>query len=102
MPEKEYYRLTWPRARSSLAVAFVEHSSLWLGKDHLLCIEASNYVERYKRFYYRDIQAITVADSKRRVVWNWVLGVITAVVVAAWTLGLSGSASNDIWPGVIF
>jgi hypothetical protein len=102
MPEKEYYRLTWPRARSTMAVAFVEHSSLWLGKDHLLCVESSNYVENYKRFYFRDIQAITIADSKRRVIWNWVLGSITAICLTGWIFGLLQSSSADFWPAVIF
>ncbi len=35
-------------------------SSLWLGGDHLLMVEESNFCERYKRFYLKDIKAITV------------------------------------------
>jgi len=101
MPEKEYYRLTFPRARSSMAVAFVENSSLWLGKDHLLCIETSNYVENYKRFYFRDIQAVTIVDSKRRVTWNWVLGSITAICLTGWIYGVSQSTPGDRLPGFI-
>ncbi|HEY9510002.1 MAG TPA: hypothetical protein VIV82_09095, partial [Verrucomicrobiae bacterium] len=27
----------------------------------------------YKRFYFRDIQAITICGNQRRVVWNWIL-----------------------------
>jgi hypothetical protein len=102
MAEKEYYRLTYPRARSSMAVAFVGHSSLWLGKDHLLCVEAGlYYVETYKRFYFRDIQALIIVDSKRRVIWNWVLGSIAAIFLLGWIAVLWGSSSNDFWRGVI-
>jgi hypothetical protein len=73
MAEKEYQRLTRARSRSAFAVAFVSRSSLWLGKDHLLCVDYSGYTETYKRFHFRDIQAITVVATNRRTVWNGVL-----------------------------
>ena len=41
-------------------------TSLWLGPDHLLKVERSASRETYKRFYYRDIQAIVVEGSSRR------------------------------------
>src|SRR5580693_8418278 len=40
-------------------------SSLWLGSDHILLVKSSWFRERYKRFYLRDIQAITVARCPR-------------------------------------
>jgi hypothetical protein len=77
MPENEYQRLTRARSRTT----FISRSSLWLGKDHLLCVDSSGYTETYKRFYFRDIQAVILMASKRRAIWNWVLGPLTAILL---------------------
>jgi hypothetical protein len=46
----------------------MSHPSLWLGEDHLLCVDSNGYAETYKRFYFRDVQAITdSAQTRRRV-----------------------------------
>jgi len=97
MPEKEYQRLTPARSRSEYAVAFTSRSSLWLGKDHLLCIDSSGYTETYKRFYFRDIQTVIIVISKRRVVWNWVLGPLTAIflVLLLGSLPYTGSTGSN-------
>jgi hypothetical protein len=79
MAQREYRRLTRTRDRALFSFGTYSRTSLWLGRDHLLCIDASSYTERYKRFYFRDIQAITLVASKRRMIWNWVLGVLFAV-----------------------
>lgn len=50
-------------------------SSYWLGPNHLLVVEVTNYVERYRRFYFRDVQAILVQHSQRRFWWNLGLGI---------------------------
>jgi hypothetical protein len=89
MAEKEYRRLT-----SMSRIAFVSRSSLWLGKDHLLCIDSNGYTESYKRFYFRDIQAITFMATRRRLIWNWVLGVPTAIFLA---LLLGNLGSRQSW-----
>jgi hypothetical protein len=92
MAEREYRRLTRARTRrKGLFTAFATRSSLWLGRDHLLSIDSTGYTEEYKRFYFRDIQAVTLAKSKRRAVWNWVLGAPTAVCVGGWGYDLVSS-----------
>ena len=73
MPEIHYQRLTYSRGRSAFAVAVQSRASLWLGPDHLLCVDTNGYSETYKRFYFRDIQAITIRESARRNVWNSIL-----------------------------
>jgi hypothetical protein len=53
---------------------------LWLGDDHLLQVEAAGgYSETYKRFYFRDIQAIIIQKTKTWFVANTVLGVLTGL-----------------------
>jgi hypothetical protein len=75
MAKTEYQRLARARARSSFAVAFMSRTSLWLGSDHLLFVDSSGYTETYKRFYFRDIQAITTQQTDRGRVWSIVLGI---------------------------
>ena len=79
MAEEKYQRLTRERTPMRFSVAFVSRSSLWLGYDHLLFVECTGYTETYKRFYFRDIQAFTICQTKTRAVWNWVLGALTAL-----------------------
>jgi hypothetical protein len=37
---------------------------LWLGHDHLLAVHSTGYSEDYKRFYFRDIQAIITRQTE--------------------------------------
>ncbi len=58
-------------------------TKLYLGADHLLLIEQFILVERYRRFYFRDIQAITTTRSARWIVlgvlWGF-LALLTALL----------------------
>jgi hypothetical protein len=77
--EKEYVRLTRPRRRRNKGFfegLVASRSSLWLGRDHVLNIDSNRYSEEYKRFYFRDIQAITVRATNRRAIWNWILAIL--------------------------
>lgn len=44
---------------------FLFGSSVWLGPDHLLLVKSSRFREEYRRFYFRDIQAIVSAEAVR-------------------------------------
>lgn len=65
MAEREYRRLTGSKNRSLFSVAFSARTSLWLGKDHILQIDTSGYSEIYKRFYFRDVQALVFCRTDR-------------------------------------
>ncbi len=82
MAEREYKRLTRRRSRTAFGIISTSRSSLWLGKDHLLCIDTNGYTESYKRFYFRDIQAVIL---RRTVVWH-VMSVILAFIVGFFAL----------------
>jgi hypothetical protein len=93
MAEKEYRRLTRSRLRrKGFFVSVATRSSLWLGKDHLLSIDSTYFTEEYKRFYFRDIQAITIQRTNRRATWNLVL----AALLLGWLvlLGVAGLYST--------
>ena len=81
MPELRYQRLTRARARNFFSVAFMSRTSLWLGDDHLLCVDNNGYSESYKRFYFRDIQAITIRETNRRNIWNAILLLPTVICI---------------------
>jgi branched-subunit amino acid transport protein len=44
---------------------FIQKSSVWAGPDHLLLVRGSRFRDEYKRYYYRDVQAIAVARAPR-------------------------------------
>ena len=44
---------------------FLFGSSVWMGPDHLLLVKSARFREDYKRFYFRDIQAIVTAGAPR-------------------------------------
>ena len=90
MAEKEYQRLTRARPRSRFAVVSSGNSSLWLGKDHVLCIDTSGYNESYKRFYFRDIQALVIRKTERQ---KW-----SALIVAVLAIGffLPAALSTEV------
>ena len=89
MAERQYHRLTWGRHRKSGFAGFtITRSSLWLGQDHLLGIDSTGYSESYKRFYFRDIQAVTIRLTSRRQIWNAVLGSTGVLCLGGWLLYL--------------
>jgi hypothetical protein len=79
MAETTYQRLTRDRISRQFAVFAASRVSLWLGGDHLLLVESNGFTETYKRFYFRDIQAITIQETTRRRVWNVVLMIPLAI-----------------------
>jgi hypothetical protein len=54
-------------------------TKLYLGPDHLLLVEQLILLERYKRFYFRDIQVITAAQSGRWIVFGTIWGFLALV-----------------------
>lgn len=50
---------------------FLRLARLYAGDDHLLLVENSGFSEDYRRFAYRDVQALVVVRSNR--FWGWLL-----------------------------
>ncbi len=73
--EREYQRLPG-RAFRRYAVAVAVRSRLWLGKDHLLLVDSPAYSEDYKRFYFRDIQAVTMRKTATGKIINIILATV--------------------------
>lgn len=100
MAEQKYQRLTRERARFNVAIS--TRSSLWLGDDHLLHVECTGYTENYKRFFFRDIQAITIYKTARRALWNGILAPLFALsALIVLTLAYGNQIAMYIWGGVV-
>jgi hypothetical protein len=69
---------------------FLRGASVWIGADHLLAVRSIRVREEYKRFYLRDVQAISVAQrprfhlSTRSFAIAWVLLALYMTVRARW------------------
>ena len=60
MPEQSDYKKLPGHRRG-----FLRGASVWLGADHLLLVRSLRFREEYKRYYFRDIQAIVMAKAPR-------------------------------------
>jgi hypothetical protein len=92
MAEIEYQRLTRSKRRHKFVEALSRSSSLWLGEDHLLCIDSNHFAETYKRFRFRDIQAITIRKTRKREFWNFVLSLTILLFI-----GILLTSSDTYW-----
>lgn len=82
MPDSRYEHLTWRRRRPTRLAVSVPRSTLLLGSDHILKVESTIFSEDYKRFFFRDIQSITIRTNRRLQLWNVVLVGLLALTLA--------------------
>lgn len=84
-------------------------SSFWLGPDHLLVVEVAGAVEKYRRFYFRDIQAVIIQKTNVRLWWGigWsvlllfsLLGFLMSAVGERDDVGLAFSAVFSFFFGL--
>jgi hypothetical protein len=91
MPDSNYKRLTWRRRRATKISVSVPRSTLLLGEDHVLKVDSTIFAEDYKRFFFRDIQSITIKTNRRRGFWNAALVVLLTIIL------LEGLLDSDTW-----
>ncbi len=67
--------------------------TLWQGPDHLLWVEKTMMQEHYRRFYFKDIQAIIVCRNRRHHLWSlfWAM-----LMVVTGSLALVASDTPDL------
>src|SRR6266513_1233719 len=71
--QKSYRRLP------GRGVAAFQHVRLYQGADHLLQVSSTGYSESYRRFYFRDIQAITIQKTQLGKILNGIFAFFTAL-----------------------
>ena len=54
-------------------------SKLWLGPDHVLRVRRSLFSEEYRRYYFRDIQAIVLIEKDSLALYFYVLAEMVAL-----------------------
>ena len=76
--EKKAYRKLAGSGSSLISV-----HALWLGQDHLLSVKSYGYTEYYRRFPYKDIQAVTAIKTSRGKITSLILSVPAALLLFA-------------------
>lgn len=77
---KEYYKLPGRGLkRKNSFLLWGIRARLWRGKDHLLSTYNFRYAEEYRRFYYKDIQAITIRKTDQNIIWNSTFILLTII-----------------------
>ncbi len=106
LKEKEYWKLPGV-ARDAFTLVNRGRNYLFLGKDHLLMIANSWFSETYKRFYYRDIQAIVLTKTMTGKIYNSVyggtaafFGILMAIGVGFWGWREVGIVVTAIFMGI--
>ena len=61
----------------------INGSSLWLGSDHVLSVRSMRYLEEYRRYYYRDIQALMVREGPRPWFPGWLWFAFAGLALAS-------------------
>jgi hypothetical protein len=77
--ENPYTKLPGRGLRRTAFGVTATRCRLWLGTDHLLAVDFTVATEEYRRFYFRDIEAFVIRQTKSRAISNWVLGVLLAL-----------------------
>ena len=81
-PNATYRRL--PGARRGL----LRKATLWLAYDHILAVDSRRFTEQYKRYYFKDIQAIQLTEmgTAGRAIELVLVIVVLLVAFIAWRL----------------
>ncbi|MCI0746927.1 MAG: hypothetical protein L0Y58_16110, partial [Verrucomicrobia subdivision 3 bacterium] len=66
---------------------------LYLGPDHLLQVSSTGFTETYRRFYFRDMQSITIRTTIAGRVVNAIFGGFVAIFA---TLALVASGVGTV------
>lgn len=75
---------------------FIRGSSVWLGQDHLLAVNSMRFREEYKRYYFRDIQAIVIAESPR-----FHISTRSALIGYVWLVAFAATFQLNYGPSVM-
>jgi len=94
MPDRNYRRLTRAKSRALFGIVSTYRSSLWLGEDHLLQIDANGYTETYKRFYFGDIQALVLCRTDT---WLYRAVVFAALAGLFGLIAVLGGGPIMVW-----
>src|SRR5882672_5816929 len=74
----------------------LRYMRLYQGPDHVLQVSSTSFSESYKRFYFRDIQAITIQKTHAGKIWTGVWGFL-AIAFALPAFNMSRGVAIVMW-----
>lgn len=74
-------------------------ASYWLGKEHLLVVVITSYVEKYQRFAYADIQGLVVRKTRVHYVWGFAFAALALGALLAAFQILRSQPIASLGPG---
>lgn len=77
--------------------SFLGTVQYWRGPDHLLLVEVLWLVERYRRFDFQDMVALTIQPTRRFVWMSLVCGALTVFFGGLGILAWSGGPAEAWW-----
>jgi len=86
-------------------IVITTRSGLWLGENHLLCVETTGCTENYRRFFFRDIRSISLQKTSTFLILNALLIPLTLLflflaALAADPVGSSILGGIALLPGI--
>lgn len=73
-------------------------ASVWRGPDHLLLVKSLRFREEYRRFYFKDVQAIAVAKAPRFHISARLIPALFALLIAS---AFVPRLTFSVWPWVL-
>jgi len=64
------------------AFSLISRDSLWLAEDHILSVQSNHFSETYRRYYFRDIQAVAIQRTAPISPLTYVAGAVAAAFLA--------------------
>ncbi|MDB6170843.1 MAG: hypothetical protein JWL59_154 [Chthoniobacteraceae bacterium] len=83
---------------TAIGLGSLGFARLWSGPDHLLEVTAYGFSERYRRFYWREIEAVLVRRTAVRLIWNLIGGAFAAISLGGLAVSLHYSARSTSGP----
>lgn len=100
-PPNPYTRLPGRGLRKSAFAVTATRCRLWLASDHLLALESTVASEEYRRFFFRDIEALVIRKTAGRLIWNWLFFLLGFLTTAPLLYGWRQSGDGGFVVGAI-
>ncbi len=82
--------------------ALISVEQLWTGDDHLLLVSSTFAVERYRRFYFQDIEAYLIRPTRTQRKWIIANSICLAIFGALTMLVIGQHPTGDEIAGGVF
>ena len=75
------------------------YTKLYRGPDHLLQVSSVTFSERYKRFFFRDIQAFVVMRTSGWIIW-FIVNIGISLLFTAISVGVGESVPSIVFGSI--